>query len=110
MTIAITAPVGDGFLLGIAAAFRLGAPHALSKGAIIQHETTVHISVSLDQTVSVSTQISALRMLLLGGAEEPRQIGVTMCKIREVGGLIPLISTPRLIWPASGESSLGHLC
>ncbi|KJA17908.1 hypothetical protein HYPSUDRAFT_205764 [Hypholoma sublateritium FD-334 SS-4] len=89
VTTAITAPVGDGFLRGIAAAFRLGAPHALSKGAIIQHETSVHISVSLDQTVSVSTQISALRTLLLGGAEESRQIGAAMCKIRE--GNAPLV-------------------
>ena len=110
VTTAITAPVGHGFLRGTATAFRLGASHALSKGAIIQHETAVHISVSLDQTVSVSTQISTLRSLLLGGAEELRGIGVAASKIRDVSTSVAFLSASILIRPAPGESPLGCLC
>ncbi len=97
VTTAITAPVGYGFLRGTATAFRLGASHALSKGAIIEHETAVHIAISLDQTVSVSTQISALRSLLLGGAEKSHGIGAAASKIRDVGTSLAFLSTSILI-------------
>ncbi|KJA17916.1 hypothetical protein HYPSUDRAFT_45759 [Hypholoma sublateritium FD-334 SS-4] len=89
VTTAITAPTGSGFLRGVSTAFRLGAPHALSRGAIIQQETAVHFSLSFSQKVSVSTQVATLRALLFGDAEESGQIGATVMKVRE--GKAPLV-------------------
>ncbi|KAH9484599.1 hypothetical protein JR316_0004081 [Psilocybe cubensis] len=64
----VTPPSGSGFLKGLSATFRTGAQHALSRGAIIQSETALHITISYALPVSVSTQISALRTLLFGSA------------------------------------------
>lgn len=52
---------------GLTVAFSTGAAHRLQKGAIVQDSTAFHISISLNSPVSVSTQISTLRRLLLGG-------------------------------------------
>ncbi|KAF5323787.1 hypothetical protein D9619_012926 [Psilocybe cf. subviscida] len=66
ITMGITAPTGSGFIRGVSAAFSLGAPHALANGAIQQSETALHISLSYNSPkVSVSTQVAALRRLLL---------------------------------------------
>lgn len=92
MTTAITAPTGSGFLRGVSTAFRLGASHALSRGAIIQQETAVHVSLSFSQKVSISTQVATLRALLLGDAEESGQIGAAVTKVREVGVVHPYFS------------------
>ncbi|KAF4615672.1 hypothetical protein D9613_012510 [Agrocybe pediades] len=67
VTTAVTAPVGNGFLQGISAAFSVGAPHALERGAVVQEETALHITISHLLSASVSTQIAALRKLLLDG-------------------------------------------
>jgi hypothetical protein len=64
VTTAITAPSGDGFLHGVSTAFSAGSPNALGRGAIIQEETALHITISLSLTPSVSTQIAALRSQL----------------------------------------------
>ncbi|KAJ7735556.1 hypothetical protein DFH07DRAFT_1065042 [Mycena maculata] len=64
VTGAVVAPMGHGFLQGIGTAFSTGAVNALSKGAILQRETALHISVHSDMRASVSTQIAALRHLL----------------------------------------------
>ena len=65
VTTAVTAPSGNkGFLQGVSTAFSAGSPNALAKGAIIQEETALHITISLTLAPSVSTQIAALRSQL----------------------------------------------
>ncbi|KDR69239.1 hypothetical protein GALMADRAFT_128703 [Galerina marginata CBS 339.88] len=96
VTTAITAPSGTGFLQGISTAFSVGAPHALAKGAVVQQETALHVSLSFGLPVSVSTQVSALRTLLFGAEESSTErVGVVVDtksaweKVRE--GAIPLV-------------------
>lgn len=63
----ITAPKSRGFLSGLSAAFATGAGHKLEKGAVVQDIAALHIRVGhVSSSPSVSTQISALRRLLLG--------------------------------------------
>jgi len=81
VTTAVAAPSGGGFLQGIAAAFRVGAPHALAKGAVVQKETALHVSVSFTLPVSVSTQISALRSVLFAPETEDE---TAWSRVREV--------------------------
>ncbi|KAI5118175.1 hypothetical protein M0805_008416 [Coniferiporia weirii] len=66
VTIGITAPMHSGFLGGFSAAFGLGAAHKLETGAVVQETAAVHVAVR-HASASVSTQIAALRHLLLGG-------------------------------------------
>uniref|UniRef100_A0A8H8CQ82 Amidohydrolase-related domain-containing protein n=1 Tax=Psilocybe cubensis TaxID=181762 RepID=A0A8H8CQ82_PSICU len=69
VSIGVTAPLGEGFLVGLATAFSLGALHKLEDGAIIQEVTSVHVSIGHSFPQSVSTQIAVLRKLLLGDIE-----------------------------------------
>ena len=62
----MTAPSSYAFTSGLSAAFRLGAAHKLEEGAVVQGVTALHVSVSHSGIPSVSTQIAALRKLLLG--------------------------------------------
>ena len=64
VTTAITAPTGEGFLQGVSTAFSAGSTNALAKGAIVQDETALHITISFSLAPSVSTQIAALRFQL----------------------------------------------
>ena len=64
VTTAITAPKGNGFLQGISAAFSAGSLNALARGAIVQDETALHVTISHSLKSSVSTQIAALRSQL----------------------------------------------
>lgn len=48
-------------------AFATGSGNKLDEGAVLQAETGLHIELSFTQPASVSTQIAALRLLLLGG-------------------------------------------
>ncbi|KAF9014304.1 hypothetical protein BDQ17DRAFT_1386733 [Cyathus striatus] len=68
VTTAITAPSGSGFVRGISTTFLTGAWSASEKGAVLMEETALHITVSPSLSVSVSTQIAALRRLLYGSA------------------------------------------
>lgn len=65
MTAGVVAPSSGGFLAGLSTAFLTGAKHKLQDGAIVQHSGTVHVSVHPTGSPSVSTQIAALRYLLL---------------------------------------------
>ncbi|KAI0746214.1 carbohydrate esterase family 9 protein [Daedaleopsis nitida] len=58
-------PDERGFLSGLSTAFATGARHKLARGAIVQEAGTVHVAVHLGGSQSVSTQIAALRHLLL---------------------------------------------
>ena len=64
VTTAVTAPSSNGFLQGVSTAFSAGSPNALARGAIIQEETALHVTISFSLTPSVSTQIAALRTQL----------------------------------------------
>ena len=64
VTTAITAPSGNGFLQGVSTAFSAGSSNALAKGAVIQDETALHITISFSLAPSVTTQIAALRYQL----------------------------------------------
>jgi len=77
----VTAPVNRGFYGGLSVAFSLGTSHKLEKGALIQQVTAVHVSVRHTET-SVSTQIAALRRLLLGPREG--EAGIWFEKVTQV--------------------------
>ncbi|KAG5648505.1 hypothetical protein DXG03_003116 [Asterophora parasitica] len=66
VTSGITAPTHGNFYSGLGTSFSLGAAHKLEAGAVIQDITAVHVSVRHFSKPSVSTQIAALRRLLLG--------------------------------------------
>lgn len=66
VTSGITAPSHRGFLGGLSASFSTGVLHKLKNGAVIQAVNALHVSVGhFGKTPSVSTQIAALRRLLL---------------------------------------------
>jgi len=66
VTKAIVAPVHHGFFGGLGTSFSTGAAHKLADGAVIQQVTALHVSVGhFSSRPSISTQIAALRALLL---------------------------------------------
>ncbi|KAJ6572076.1 carbohydrate esterase family 9 protein [Mycena capillaripes] len=66
VTSAVTAPSSRGFLSGLSTVFSTAAAHKLVDGAVIQEVAALHVGLSLSSAISVSTQIAALRGLLLG--------------------------------------------
>lgn len=61
----ITSPSHTGFLSGVGAFFSLDSPHKLANGSVVE-EGGVHVSVGHGHgQASISTQIAALRRLLL---------------------------------------------
>ncbi|KAJ6469481.1 hypothetical protein C8R45DRAFT_432289 [Mycena sanguinolenta] len=71
VTSAITAPTSGGFLAGLSTVFSTGAAHKLVEGAVIQEVAALHVRLSLSSAISVSTQVAALRELLLAEGEGP---------------------------------------
>ena len=69
VTIGVTYPSHQGFYSGVGTTFSLGVTHKLEQGAVIQEVTGVHVSVRHFSKLSVSTQIAALRKLLLGSQQ-----------------------------------------
>ncbi|KAJ7253708.1 carbohydrate esterase family 9 protein [Mycena haematopus] len=65
VTSAVTAPTSGGFLAGLSTVFSTAAAHKLVDGAVIQEVAALHVRLSLSSGISVSTQIAALRDLLL---------------------------------------------
>lgn len=65
VTTAITAPIGD-FVRGLSTAFAVGAANVLEKGAVVQREVALHVSIKRGGFASVSTHITVLRRMLLG--------------------------------------------
>lgn len=64
---AITSPVSVGLLGGLGTYFSLGAKHKLEHEAVLTDVTAVHVAIlHRGEGPSVSTQIAALRRLLLG--------------------------------------------
>ncbi|KAJ6455316.1 hypothetical protein C8R47DRAFT_1328912 [Mycena vitilis] len=70
VTTAVVAPMGRGFLRGLATAFATGARNALEEGAVVQAETALHVAVNSEMMAGVSTQIAALRNLLFTKKED----------------------------------------
>lgn len=68
VTTGIVAPSSWGFLSGLSTAFNTGVAHKLKKGAVVQDVTALHVAVG-SATASTSTQIAALRRLLLGNGQ-----------------------------------------
>lgn len=66
VTKGVTAPTHTRFLSGLSTVFSLGVMHDFEPGAIIQNVAGLHISIRhFSGTPSISTQIAALRRLLL---------------------------------------------
>ncbi|KAG6903047.1 hypothetical protein C0995_007480 [Termitomyces sp. Mi166 len=87
VTSAITAPTHKNFFSGLGVSFSLGATHGLEDGAVIQDVTGLHVTVRHFSKPSVSTQIAALRRLLLG--QHDSAVGYWFNKVVE--GEIPLV-------------------
>ncbi|KAF9462476.1 carbohydrate esterase family 9 protein [Collybia nuda] len=87
VTKGITAPSHSGFYVGLGVSFSLGAVHKLEEGAISKEVTAVHTSVRHLSKSSVSTQIGALRRLLLGPSKG--SVGNWFQRVKE--GEIPLV-------------------
>lgn len=66
---AVTAPSGTGFWKGLSVAFNTGAKNGLQDGAILQEVASLHVALGKGDTASVSTEVAALRHLLLSGKE-----------------------------------------
>ncbi|KAI0378797.1 hypothetical protein F5Y04DRAFT_261058 [Hypomontagnella monticulosa] len=68
LTTLITAPESHGFLHGLSTAFRPGAAHGLSPGAVIKRDVSLFLSIGHEAKnvafPSISSQISELRRLL----------------------------------------------
>lgn len=90
VTTGIVSPQSDGFLSGLSAAFSLAAPHKLAAGAVVQRAGAVHVAIHRGEAQSVSTQVAALRRLLLLGSdsdnlktEEEGELGAWFARIRK---------------------------
>ncbi|KAI0639278.1 carbohydrate esterase family 9 protein [Trametes polyzona] len=87
VTAGIVAPQSPGFLAGLNTAFSTVARHKLEPGAVIQEAGGLHVSIHPVGIPSVSTQIAALRRLLLG--ENTGELKHAVDKIRK--GDAPLV-------------------
>jgi hypothetical protein len=63
--VGITPPQQAGFSSGLSVAFSLGALHKLEEGAIVDNVAALHVSIGHGDVPSVSTEIAALRRILL---------------------------------------------
>ncbi|KIJ40920.1 hypothetical protein M422DRAFT_780574 [Sphaerobolus stellatus SS14] len=86
VTTAVTAPNGE-FIMGLATTFQTGAAHGLEKNAIIQNTGSLHVRLSYALDASVSTQVTALRCLIL--KKDDSELGSVLNLIRT--GAIPLV-------------------
>lgn len=70
VTVGVSSPKHRKFMSGLGTAFGLGSSHKLEKGALLQENTALHVSIGhMDKAPSISTQIATLRRLLLGKGE-----------------------------------------
>ncbi|OAX43328.1 composite domain of metallo-dependent hydrolase [Rhizopogon vinicolor AM-OR11-026] len=85
VTMGITAPSSSGLIAGLSTVFSTGAAHRLENGAVIQDVAALHVQIGhSNKGPSVSTQIAALRNMLLGDE--------TSSRFSEVAkGVIPLV-------------------
>ena len=76
-------PGTTGFLAGLSTAFSSGARHKLEKGAILQDIVAFHVAFNHRGIPSVSTQIAALRHLLISH-ESDGELSIWLEKVKEV--------------------------
>ena len=69
ITTGIASPASGGFLRGISVAFSLGAAHKLEQGAVVADVAALHVTIAHGDVPSVSTEIAALRRVLLNPPE-----------------------------------------
>lgn len=71
VTSAVTAPASKGLVAGLSTVFSTGAAHGLQGGAVVQDVAALHVSIGRrwSGSPSVSTQVAALRNLLLHSNE-----------------------------------------
>ena len=70
ITAGVVAPQHRGLLAGVSVAFSTGTEHRLKQGALIREDAAVHVEITHSTALpSISTQIAALRNLLLGNGE-----------------------------------------
>ena len=81
VTTGIVSPQSDGFLSGVSAAFSLAAPHKLAEGAIVQRSGAVHVAIHRGEAQSVSTQVAALRRLLVGSNQTDGELRAWFARI-----------------------------
>lgn len=85
VTAGVTAPSSVGLISGLSTAFSTGAAHRLEDGAVIQDVVALHVQIGhSNQGPSVSTQIAALRNMLLGDKSS-----TTFAEV--ANGAIPLV-------------------
>ncbi|CUA74661.1 DNA-directed RNA polymerase II subunit RPB1-B [Rhizoctonia solani] len=89
VTTAVSAPVSRGFFSGASVAFRTGAAHKLERGAVVNPAPAFHVCVRNGSGVSVSTQITTLRRLLLKNAAEKNRHGL----VAKALDAVPLVIT-----------------
>ncbi|KAG6891465.1 hypothetical protein C0992_006196 [Termitomyces sp. T32_za158] len=86
VTQAVVPPSSDGFISGLSTVFSTGAAHKLVPHAVVQDVSALHVAVG-DSSVSISTQIAALRRLLLGKGQG--ELGERFLEVAE--GRLPLV-------------------
>ncbi|KAL1701180.1 hypothetical protein EV121DRAFT_212640 [Schizophyllum commune] len=86
VTDAITAPESSSLIAGFSAAFSTGAEGKLEKGAVVKDAVALHVRVSVSGSASVSTQIAALRKLMLPPAGKRNEFAASV-----VQGTMPLV-------------------
>ncbi|KAJ7322932.1 carbohydrate esterase family 9 protein [Mycena albidolilacea] len=89
VTTAVTAPTSGGFLAGLSTVFSTAAAHKLADGAVVQEVAALHVRLSLSFGISVSTQIAALRELLLDEGEGQGHLARRFSEV--VAGKLPLV-------------------
>lgn len=67
VTSGVALPGSEGIIAGIGAQVSFGAQHRLEAGAIVKADVVLFLSIARGGSLSVSTQIGALRNLLSGG-------------------------------------------
>ena len=80
-----------GFLKGLGVSFSLGAPHKLAPGALVQSVTAIHVEIAHVGAPSVSTQIAALRKLLLGLVPEDPDVELVRAFKDAAKGALPVV-------------------
>ncbi|KAH9913692.1 composite domain of metallo-dependent hydrolase [Epithele typhae] len=87
VTAGIVAPLTRGFVSGLNTMFSTGARHKLEEGAVVQPVGAVHVALHPGKSASVSTQVAALRNLLLG--DTTGEMGKAFAKVKM--GKLPLV-------------------
>lgn len=116
----LTGPQPVSPIAGLSATFRTGSAHALAPNAVVKPITALHVIVSKPppfswmgaSPVSVSTQIAALRRLLLDGENERTETGQWFKKAAEVRILqyCDVAETELLMISYAGNDSYSGRC